>query len=65
MLNAFFKKVRLERYNELCAVTVLMCYFALEVYVLEYFPFLKDLQQDCKISLSHLILTNKYLLFKC
>lgn len=43
----------------------LLCYFALEAYVLEYFPFFKDLQQDCKISLSHLILTNKYLLFKC
>lgn len=25
-----------------------MCYFALEAYVLEYFPFFKDLQQDAK-----------------
>lgn len=66
MLSAFFKRLGLRGIMSYVQITVLMCYFALDTGIgFRIFHFFKDLQQDCKISLSHSMLTNKYLLFKC
>lgn len=53
MLNAFFKRLGLRGIMSYVQITVLMCYFALEAYVLEYFIFLKTCNKIAK-SLFHI-----------